>query len=57
MPDPPPGLTPDAFAREVIAAHVERELKGKLLAIAARARTAKTPDTELSVSTEQLSLF
>lgn len=36
--DPQPGLTPDAFAREVIAAHVERELNGKLLAIAARYR-------------------
>jgi len=28
-----PGMTPDAFAREIIAAHVARELKGRLLAI------------------------
>lgn len=31
--DPVPKLTPDAFARKVIAAHVAHELKGKLLAI------------------------
>lgn len=36
--DPQPGLTPDAFTREVIAAYVERELKGKLEAIADRYR-------------------
>lgn len=34
--DPQPGLTPDTFAREVIAAYVARELKGQLLAITAR---------------------
>jgi hypothetical protein len=28
-----PGMTPDSFAREIIALHVTRELKGKLLAI------------------------
>jgi hypothetical protein len=28
-----PGMTPDSFAREIIALHVARELKGKLLAI------------------------
>jgi hypothetical protein len=28
-----PGLTPDSFAREIIALHVSRELKGKLVAI------------------------
>lgn len=36
--DPQPDLTPDAFAHEVITAYVEHELKGKLLAIAARYR-------------------
>ena len=36
--DPQPGLTPDAFTREVIDAYVERELKGKLLPIAPRYR-------------------
>lgn len=29
--DPQAGLTPDAFAREVITVHVKRELNGKLL--------------------------
>ena len=33
-----PGLTPDAFVHEVIAVHVEGELKGRLLAIEARYR-------------------
>lgn len=28
-----PGMTPDSFAREIVALHVSRELKGKLLAI------------------------
>ena len=28
-----PGMTPDSFAREIIALHVARELKGRLLAI------------------------
>lgn len=28
-----PGMTPDSFAREIIALHVARELKGKLVAI------------------------
>lgn len=36
--DPRPGLTPDAFAREVIAAHVARDLKGGLVPIKARYR-------------------
>jgi hypothetical protein len=33
-----PGMTPDSFAREIIALHVARELKGKLLAIKAEYR-------------------
>ncbi len=33
-----PGLTPEDFARAVIAAHVERELKGRLKAIEPRHR-------------------
>jgi hypothetical protein len=28
-----PGMTPDSFAREIIALHVSRELRGKLVAI------------------------
>ena len=36
--DPVPGLTPDDFVRAVIAAHVRRELKGRLKAIEARYR-------------------
>lgn len=28
-----PGMTPDSFAREIIALHVSRELKGRLVAI------------------------
>jgi hypothetical protein len=28
-----PGMTPDSFAREIIAVHVARELKGKLVSI------------------------
>ena len=36
--EPAPGLTPDAFAAKVIAAHVARECKGRLLAIAPRYR-------------------
>jgi len=31
-------LSPDAFAREIIAAYVARELKGRLLPIKARYR-------------------
>ncbi|TIQ08763.1 MAG: hypothetical protein E5X57_22025 [Mesorhizobium sp.] len=31
--EPLPGLTPDAFAEKLIALHVERALKGKLVAI------------------------
>lgn len=31
--EPHPGMTPDSFVREVITAHVRRELKGKLLRI------------------------
>jgi hypothetical protein len=33
-----PGLTPDSFARAIIAAHVQRELKGRLKAIDPRHR-------------------
>jgi len=33
-----PNLTPDVFTHEVIAAYVERELKGKLVTIAERYR-------------------
>lgn len=33
-----PGLPPDAFAKEVIAAHVQKELKGKLVRISERFR-------------------
>ncbi|MDG4901407.1 MULTISPECIES: hypothetical protein [unclassified Mesorhizobium] len=36
--DPAPGLTPDAFAEKVIAAHIRRELKGRLVAIGPRYR-------------------
>jgi hypothetical protein len=36
--DPVPGLTPEEFVRAVIAAHVRRELKGRLTAIDARYR-------------------
>jgi hypothetical protein len=36
--EPAPGLAPDAFAEKVIAAHVARELKGRLVAIAPRYR-------------------
>ena len=36
--DPEPGLTPEAFVRAVIAAHVRRELKGRLTAIEPRYR-------------------
>ena len=36
--DPTPGLTPETFVAEVIAAHVRRELKGKLLRIEASYR-------------------
>ena len=36
--EPQPGLTPDEFTREVIAAHVAWELKGKLVAIEHRHR-------------------
>ncbi len=34
--DPVPGMSPDEFASEVIAAHVARELKGRLVPIEAR---------------------
>ena len=37
--DPLPGMTPERFAAEIIAAHVERQLKGKLVAIEERYRT------------------
>jgi len=40
--NPQPSLTPDALTREVIAAYVERELKGKLMTIAARYRDKGT---------------
>ena len=36
--DPAPGLSPDEFAVNVIAAHVERELKGRLVPIDSRYR-------------------
>ena len=36
--DPVPGLTPDAFAGKVIAAHVQTEMKGKLVAVEPRYR-------------------
>ena len=36
--EPVPGLTPDAFAEKVIAAHVSREMKGRLVAIESRYR-------------------
>jgi hypothetical protein len=36
--DPVPGLTPDAFAAKVIAAHVAHRLKGRLVAIEPRYR-------------------
>ncbi len=36
--EPEPGLTPDAFAREIIAAYVERELKGRPVPIESRYR-------------------
>lgn len=35
---PQPGLTPDLFAREVIASYVKRELNGRLVAIAEKYR-------------------
>ena len=35
---PEPGLTPDAFAHEIIAAYIERDLKGRLMLIEARYR-------------------
>lgn len=35
---PVPGLTPDAFTAKVIAAHIERELKGRLRSIAPQYR-------------------
>lgn len=35
---PQPGLTPDLFAQQVIAVHIERELNGKLVAIAQKYR-------------------
>lgn len=36
--EPAPGFIPDAFAGKIIAAHVARELKGKLVAISPRYR-------------------
>lgn len=36
--EPVAGMTPDSFAAEVIAAHVQRELKGRLVPIAQSAR-------------------
>jgi hypothetical protein len=39
--DPAPGLTPDTFAQKIVAAHIEGELKGKLLAIEPRYRKPK----------------
>lgn len=36
--DPVPGLLPDAFAEKVIAAYIERELKGRPVAIAPQYR-------------------
>jgi hypothetical protein len=38
---PVPDLTPDEFAAKVIAAHIERELKGRLRTIAPRYRTRR----------------
>lgn len=38
---PVSGMTPDSFAREAIAAHVRRALKGRLLTIAPRYRERK----------------
>lgn len=36
--DPQPGLTPDGFTREIIAAYIARELKGRPVEIAAEYR-------------------
>lgn len=36
--EPLPGITPDAFAEKVIAGHVAREMKGRLVAIETRYR-------------------
>jgi hypothetical protein len=36
--EPVPDITPDAFAEKVIAAHVKREMKGRLVAIETRYR-------------------
>lgn len=36
--EPVPGITPDAFAEKVVAAHVAREMKGRLVAIENRYR-------------------
>ena len=36
--EPVPGITPDAFAEKVVAAHVAREMKGRLVAIEQRYR-------------------
>jgi len=36
--DAAPGLTPDAFAGKIIASHIRRELKGRLVAIEPRYR-------------------
>ncbi|MBK8177043.1 MAG: hypothetical protein IPK66_17815 [Rhodospirillales bacterium] len=36
--DPAPGMTPEAFAAEIVAAYVAKELKGRLVAIEPRYR-------------------
>jgi hypothetical protein len=39
--EPAPGLTPDAFAEKIIAAHIRHELKGRLVAIEPRYRQGR----------------
>lgn len=39
--EPAPGVTPDTFAEKIIAAHVARELKGRLRAIESRCRESQ----------------
>src|SRR3546814_13861751 len=52
--EPVPGLTPDAFTAKVIASHIKKELKGRLLPIAPQYRprragaARKNPTTTLS---------
>ncbi len=36
--DPVPGLTPDSFAAKVLAAHIAREMRGRLVAVEPRYR-------------------